>query len=115
MSLNVGTGGVPVFLPANGLSGSPYMTLFGIPMIPSEHAATLGTAGDIVLGDFSEYALVRKGGLRSASSFHVKFLTDEVALKFNWRINGKPKWKTVIAPEKGASSTLAPFVTIASR
>jgi len=115
MSLNVGTGGCPVFMPANGLSGSPYMTLFGRPMIPSEHAASLGTVGDIVFGDFSEYALVRKGGLRSASSIHVKFLTDEMTLKFNMRINGKPKWKAVLAPEKGASSTLSPFVTVATR
>jgi HK97 family phage major capsid protein len=33
MSLAVGTGGAPVFLPGGGVSASPYMTLFGRPII----------------------------------------------------------------------------------
>ena len=115
LSLNVGTGGVPVFLPANGLSGSPYATLFGRPMIPVEQCKTLGTVGDIILADFSEYALVRKGGLKSASSIHVKFLTDENTLKFSMRVNGKPKWKKVLTPASGSANTLSPFVTVATR
>ncbi|MFA5385570.1 MAG: phage major capsid protein [Eubacteriales bacterium] len=114
LSMNVGTGGVPVFLPANGLSGSPYATLFGRPLIPVEQAATVGTEGDIILGDFSQYAIVRKGGLRSASSVHVKFIYDEMTFKFNMRVNGKPKWKSVLTPFKG-TNTLAPFVTIDDR
>ncbi len=48
MSLSVGTGGVPVFMPANGLSGLPFNTLLGKPVIPIEQAATLGTVGDII-------------------------------------------------------------------
>jgi len=115
MTLNVGTGGVPVFMPANGLSGSPYSTLFGRPLVPVEQCQTLGTAGDIVFGNFGEYALVRKRGLKSASSIHVKFLTDETTLKFSMRVNGKPKWKTVLTPYKGSDNTLSPFVTLATR
>ncbi|MBW2605924.1 MAG: phage major capsid protein, partial [Deltaproteobacteria bacterium] len=38
----VGTGGVPVYLPAGGLSASPYSSLYGRPVIPVEYAATLG-------------------------------------------------------------------------
>jgi len=115
MVLSAGTGGVPIFMPANGLSGSPYNTLFGKPIIPVEQCQTLGTVGDIILADFSEYALVRKGGLKSASSIHVKFVTDEMTFKFNMRVNGKPKWKKVLTPFKGASNTLAPVVTVATR
>ncbi len=114
MGISIGTGGVPVFLPANGLSSQPYSTLFGKPMIPVEQCQALGTVGDIVLGDFSEYALIKKGGINTASSIHVKFLTDEMTFKFNWRINGKPKWNNVLTPYKG-SSTLSPFVTLATR
>lgn len=114
MSLNVGTGGVPVFLPANGLSSSPYGTLFGRPLIPTEQSATLGTVGDILFADMSQYALVRKGGLKTASSIHVRFLYDEMVFKFNIRINGKPKLKSAITPFKG-TNTLAPFVTLATR
>lgn len=115
MTLNVGTGGIPVYMPANGLSGSPYGTLFGRPVIPIEQAAGLGTVGDIVFGDFGQYAIVRKGGLKSASSVHVRFIYDEMVFKFNMRVNGKPKWKSVLTPYKGTGSTLSPFVTLATR
>jgi HK97 family phage major capsid protein len=33
MSLSVGTGGIPIYMPAGGLSGQPYGTLFGRPVI----------------------------------------------------------------------------------
>jgi HK97 family phage major capsid protein len=114
MALSVGTGGVPVFMPANGVSGTPYNTLFGRPIIPVEQCQTLGTVGDVVFGNFSEYALVRKGGLKSASSLHVKFITDEMTFKFSMRVNGKPKWNNVLTPFKG-TNTLSPFVTLATR
>ena len=50
MSLAIGTSGQPVFMPAGGVSGAPYASLFGRPLIPIEQAATLGTAGDIIFG-----------------------------------------------------------------
>ncbi|NIP51736.1 MAG: phage major capsid protein, partial [candidate division Zixibacteria bacterium] len=42
LSLTVGTGGAPAYLPANGISGKPYDTLMGKPLLFSEHAQTLG-------------------------------------------------------------------------
>ena len=71
LSQIIGTAGVQVYLPANGISGQPYGTLFGRPVIPVEYAATLGTEGDITLCDFSQYVLADKGGVQSASSMHV--------------------------------------------
>jgi HK97 family phage major capsid protein len=116
MTLSSGTAGVPVFLPANGLSGSPYATLLGRSLVPVEQAASIGDVGDITLADFSQYALIRKGGLKSASSIHVKFITDEMTFKFNMRDNGKPKWKSVLTPFKSSGSdTLSPFVTLGAR
>jgi HK97 family phage major capsid protein len=115
MTLNAGTGGVPLFLPPNGISGSPYATLMGKPLIPVEQCETLGTVGDIMLADMAEYAIVRKGGLRSLSSIHVKFIYDEMTFKFNMRVNGKPKWKSALIPAKGAANTLSPWVTLNTR
>lgn len=116
MGLSIGAGGVPVYMPANGLSSEPYSTLFGKPIIPVEYCPTLGTVGDIIFANFSEYALIRKGGLRQASSIHVKFLTDEMTFKFNMRINGRNKWKSALTPYKSSGSdTLSPFVTLATR
>jgi HK97 family phage major capsid protein len=115
MSLAVGTGGLPVFMPANGASGLPYDTLYGAPLIPIEQAATLGTVGDIVLADLSQYVLVRKDGLQGASSMHVRFIYDEMTFRWTMRVNGQPKWKTALTPASGSANTLSPFVALATR
>ena len=116
MSVVVGTGGVPVFLPPGGISGSPYSSLFGRPVIPVEYCSTLGAEGDIILADFSQYITIDKGGLQTASSVHVKFLEDETAFRFTYRNDGQPAWKSALTPYKGASGvTLSPFVTLAVR
>ena len=39
------------------------------------------TSGDIILADLSQYILIDKGGLQSASSIHFKFTTDETAFR----------------------------------
>lgn len=113
MAMSIGTGGVPVYLPAGGLSGSPFSTLKGRPVIPVEYASTLGTVGDIVLADFSQYLFIDKS-IQQASSIHVAFLTDEMAFRATYRVDGQPAWATVLTPFKG-TSTLSPFVTLATR
>jgi HK97 family phage major capsid protein len=114
LSQAVGTGGLPMFLPAGGLNAAPYSTLFGRPVIPIEYAATLGTPGDILLGDFSQYVLAEKRGMQAATSMHVRFLTDEMTLRFTYRVDGKPLWHTPLTPFKGAN-TKSPFVVLAQR
>jgi HK97 family phage major capsid protein len=114
MSLVVGTGGVPVYMPANGISGSPYSTLFGAPVIPIEQASALGDLGDIMLVDMSQYLIIEKGGMQADQSIHVQFLYDETAYRFITRNNGEPLWRTALTPYKGAN-TLSPFVALAAR
>ncbi len=114
MSLAVGVGGVPVYLPANSLAGSPYGTLMGRPVIPLEQADTLGQVGDIMLADFSQYLLIDKGALKSATSIHVKFLYDETAFRFVYRVDGQPLWNAPLTPFRG-TNTQSPFVALAAR
>lgn len=114
MSMAVGTGGIPVYLPAGGLSGSPYGTLFGRPVIPLEQADTLGTAGDIMLADPSQYVMIDKSGIKSATSIHVKFVYDETAFRFVYRVDGQPLWNSALTPYKG-TNTQSPFVVLESR
>lgn len=114
MSLSVGTGGVPVYLPAGGLSGAAYGTLFGRPVIPVEQCDTVGDLGDIVLADMSQYYLADKGGVQAASSIHVKFIYDETTFKMTYRVDGQPSWSSAITPFK-SSNTLSPFVTLQAR
>lgn len=114
MSLAVGVGGVPVYLPAGGASASPYGQLMGRPVIPIEHASTLGTVGDITLADMSQYLMIDKGGIQSASSIHVAFATDQSAFRFVYRCDGQPMWNLPLTPANG-TNTLSPFVQLATR
>jgi len=115
MSLAVGTGGIPLFMPAGGVSGLPYQTLFGLPIIVIEQASALGTVGDIILGDFSNgYLIAEKGGISSDMSIHVRFLNDENVFRFVLRIDGQPVIAAPLTPYKG-TATLSYFVTLAAR
>ena len=114
MQLPVGTGGQAAFMPPGGLSGSAYATLFNRPIIPCEYCQTVGTVGDIVLADLSEYQMIEKGGIQSASSIHVQFVYDETVFRFVYRVDGQPKWNNVLTPKNGAN-TVSPFVVLASR
>jgi len=114
LSLKIGDGCVPVYMPANGLAGKPYSTLFGRPVIPIEQCSSLGTLGDIILADFSQYLLIDKGGINAASSIHVRFLYDESVFRFIYRVDGQPIWDKALTPYKGSSS-LSPFVALADR
>jgi HK97 family phage major capsid protein len=116
MSLAVGAGGIPVYLPANGLSGSPYGTLMGRPVIPIEQAATLGAVGDIMLADLSQYVMIDKGGIQAASSVHVKFVYDKTAFRFVYRVDGQPLWNSPLTPfQGGAGNSQSPFVVLETR
>jgi HK97 family phage major capsid protein len=107
-------GGAPIYMPANGLAGQMFDTLFGKPVIPIEQASAIGDVGDIMLLDLGEYLLIRKGALETAESIHVRFLYGENTFRFTYRINGAPAWKTPLTPYKGAN-TLGPFITLAAR
>ena len=114
MYVAVGTGGVPVYMPANNLSESPFSSLLGRPVIPVEYTAALGTKGDIMLVDLNQYLFATKGTPNWASSMHVQFTTDEMTFRMTWRIDGQPTLSAALTPFKGGS-TLSPFVTLAAR
>lgn len=114
LSQVIGTAGVPVYLPPNGISGNPYGMLFGRPVIPVEYADTLGTEGDISLVDLSQYALADKGGVQAASSMHVAFLSDQMVFRITYRVDGSPIWHAPLTPFKG-TATKSPFITLAAR
>lgn len=112
----VGTGGAPVYLPEGSMSGSPYGTLLGLPVVPTNACSKLGDLGDIVLGNMSDYLIVEKGGIEAAESMHVLFNTNELLFRFTWRINGMPKLAAQITPENAnAADRLSSFVTLAAR
>jgi HK97 family phage major capsid protein len=110
----IGTAGVPVYLPPGGMSEKPYATLFGRPVIPVEYAPTLGTTGDVMLADLSQYVMADKNTMQQMSSIHVRFLTDEMTFRITYRCDGQPIWQAPLTPYQG-TQTKSPFVVLASR
>jgi len=115
LSIPIGTGGWPVFLPAGGISASPYATLKGRPVLPVDYCQTLGDKGDIILADLSQIVSASKaGGVKATSSIHVAFLTDQQCFKFIYRYTAAPGWESAFTP-LNSSATLSPFVTLDAR
>lgn len=116
MTLGIGTAGVTVYLPPGGISGKPYATLLGLPVIEIEQAETLGTEGDIMLADLSHYVTITKGGQKPdvQTSMHFYFDTDQQAFRVTFRVDGKPWWKEAVTPFKG-TATQSCLVTLATR
>ncbi len=114
MTITVGTGGQPVYMPAGGVSVDGFDRLYGRPVIPIEQASAPGDLGDIMLVDLSQYLIIEKGGLKSDTSIHVRFLQDEMTFRFIMRINGQPSWRTPLTPFKDGG-TQSPFVTLQAR
>ena len=119
MSIAVGTGGVPVYMPAGGAAAAPYGSLFGRPVVPIEQCPVLGDTGDIMLCDFSQYKAIDKGGMQSDVSIHVRFIYDESVFRFVYRFDGQPVLSSAITPFSAgattATATLSHFVRIEAR
>jgi HK97 family phage major capsid protein len=113
MTFDIGTAGVPVYMPSGGLSVSPYGTLLGKPIMTSPHLPAKGQANDMMLIDFAEYLLLKKGGIAWDQSMHVNFNYDEHCFRVKLRIGGQPMWDQPFTP--AASSTTSPYVALGAR
>ena len=124
LTLPVGTGGSSVvdgmgptggklYIPPGNFSDG-YGRMFGRPVIPIEQAQSLGTTGDIILADPTQWVYVDKGDMQQATSMHVRFLTDEMTFRWIYRLDGSPIWHTALTPFNG-SNTLSPFLALATR
>lgn len=98
-----------VYQPA-GTNGSIYPLLFGRPLVAMEQSPALGQLGDLSLVDMSQYVLLDLGS-KTLISIHVKFVEDQIAVKFVWRGDGAPGWKTAVTSATG-SKKRSPFVAL---
>lgn len=113
LSMVIGTGGVPVYLPPGGLSDTPFARLKGRPVIPVEYCSTLGTVGDIILANWEAYLWIQET-IQNDASLHVAFTTNETAFRAVWEVDGQPEMATALTPANG-TNTLSSFVTLATR
>lgn len=110
--INLTVGNFPILMPiSSGAQGDPSFSIYGKPYIEIEHTSALGTTGDLMLASLSQYQTIAKGGVQSASSIHVQFITDETAFRFIYRVDGQPLWNSALTP-KDAGNTLSPFVVL---
>lgn len=110
----------PVYSPVNrGLvtSGAElFVGPYGQSMLVHEMCQDFATKGDIFNVDWSQYASLTKvgGGVKTASSIHVRFLFEETAFRFTFRVGGKSLWTTPKEDLHG-DTTRSPVTTLASR
>lgn len=96
---------IPIYMPNNSISGAPYGTLKGRPVVMVEAASTVGDIGDLMLIDWAQYLTVTKGEqIRTDVSIHLFFDQDIQAFRFIFRMTGQPLWGSTITPENGANT-----------
>jgi HK97 family phage major capsid protein len=114
LTMTVANGTNAVLLGGGGFaSGSvaPPMSILGIPMIVSEKARAVGTAGDINLVDFGFYLIGDRQAMSARQSEEFKFDEDVTAFRVIERLDGRPWLNSAITPQNNGS-TLSPFVKL---
>lgn len=114
LTMVVGTGGVPLYLPPGGIADAPLGRLKGLPVIPCEYAQALGTSGDIVLANLRAYAMGVRGMVDQSISMHLKFDYAQSAFRWIFEADGQPWLASTLTAAKG-STTYSPIVTLATR
>jgi HK97 family phage major capsid protein len=87
-------------------------TLLGIPVMFNERSVALGTAGDVVLADLSQYLIKEGSGPYVAMSEHVYFTTNKTVMKIFWNVDGQPWLDAPIPLEGSTSNTVSPFIVL---
>jgi HK97 family phage major capsid protein len=111
LSLPIGTGGsaIQVMTESSGL-----FKILTRPVVFTEKTEPLGSKGDIMLCDFSQYVVGLRQGMRFDTSIHAHFTTDELLARLIERHDGMPLWSEALTLLDG-STTVSPFVTLAAR
>ena len=102
LTVSIGTGGalIPAMSESNGV-----FRILTLPVIFTEKMQTLGTSGDILLADFSQYVIGMRREVTMDSSMHAGFATDETAFRTIVRCDGQGKWSAAYTPANGDTTS----------
>ena len=89
------------------------MQMLGIDVVQTEKTASLGSQGDILLADFSQYIVGLQKEITLDRSAHVGFTSDLMTWRAIVRADGAGGWTAAYTPKTG--STLSWAVTLAER
>jgi HK97 family phage major capsid protein len=110
----VGTGGAPVFVNAinGGAQQTPGQSLWGYPIIWTEKLPVIGSAGCVLLVDFSDYSIADdQTGPSIAQSIHLKFDLGQTAFRIVKYIDGQNESVAPLIMAYGdATNSLSPVV-----
>ncbi|MDP1906612.1 MAG: phage major capsid protein [Pseudomonadota bacterium] len=87
--------------------------LAGLPVVQIDACPALGTLGDIILADLSQYIVAMKAA-QMASSIHLWFDQDIIAFRLTVRLDGMPALGAPVTPTNSAVSK-SHFVALATR
>ena len=79
------------------------MTMYGRPIVLTEHAPALGDEGDLTLVAMSQYLIGMRREIMFSTSSHLGFDTDTIYFRLTARLDGMGKWPQAIALKRGAS------------
>lgn len=118
LTVAVGTGGEMARLFVSPTMPGQVTSIKGRPAFALEQASGAGDVGDLMLLSLDDYIIGEKvGGIQSASSIHVQFLTAQNCFRFIWRLTGQPVRDSKITPYKRTDTNfyMSPFNAIAAR
>jgi HK97 family phage major capsid protein len=110
----IGLGGQLVYMPPGGFSQAPYGTIYGKPVIETEHCPALGTAGDLILVNLKQYLFgraVSASGSGMVASIHLKFDYAQTAFRILMYVDGQCWWSSALTPAN-SGATLSPIVVL---
>lgn len=113
-NMTIAGGTSPIWIGGGGFpdaSARPPMSMLGIPIIVSEKARAVGTAGDINLVDFGHYLIGDRQAMSVRQSEDFGFNRDVTAIRVIERLDGRPWLQSAITPQNGGA-TLSPFVQL---
>jgi len=100
----------PHFGGAGAAEGAPG-TLLGYPVLFTEKTPTLGTTGDVLLCDFSQYLIGDGSNTTLESSIHERFQFDQTAFRLVKRVDGQEWCKAPVYLADGVTQ-VSPFVEL---
>ncbi|MGE3448679.1 MAG: phage major capsid protein [Microbacteriaceae bacterium] len=112
LSIAVGTGGAPV-VTTNASNPALPLSILGRPVIVTEKASAIGDLNDIVFADLGFYLIGDRQTMAIESSTHVKFSSDQTAIRLIQRADGRPWIQSAITPLNGTA--VSPFVNLQAR
>lgn len=90
------------------------MLLMTRPVFITDACSALGTKGDVILADLSQYVVGLRKELSLEREISSGWKDDLVGFRMITRFDGQPAWPSAVTPRAG-SETLSAFVTLETR